>query len=130
MTPRRYKIEQFAYGGTEWLDPQGQFVRWEDYQEVERERDKLLAAIKEHHDQKADDRCILDDTDLYAAAGLGPADHGVGDKAAMLENCKRFIERRCKGGGWPTYAELEKQLEALKRRISNLEASSDNIPIK
>ena len=71
------------------------------------DRDRLLAAIRKHHAQRADDRCHLDDEELYAAAGLPPADTRVGDKAAMLKNCERFLERRCAGGHWPTYAELE-----------------------
>ena len=74
---------------------------------------KLIAAIETHHAQKADDRCIDDDDRLYAAAGLPPCDRRVGDKAAMLRNCERFIDRRCEGGGWPTYAELEKQHDAM-----------------
>ena len=43
---------------------------------------KLFLAVNEHHDQKADDRCIEDDDKLYAAAGLPPCDRRVGDKAA------------------------------------------------
>ncbi len=71
------------------------------------ERDMLASAIAEHHAQKADDRCIEDDDRLYAAAGLPSCDRRVGDKAAMLRNCERFISRRCEGGEWPTYAQLE-----------------------
>jgi hypothetical protein len=79
------------------------------------ERDRLRDAITAHHDQKADDRCIEDDDRLYAAAGLGPCDRRVGDKEAMLANCRRFIERRCEGGGWPSYAELEAERDALRK---------------
>lgn len=78
----------------------------------------LLEAIREHHDQKADDRCWEDDDRLYAAAGLPPADRRVGDKEEMLANCKRFIERRCEGGGWPTYQSLMEENERLKDRLS------------
>ncbi len=78
------------------------------------ERDRLLVAIVEHHAQKADDRCIEDDDRLYAAAGLPPCDRRVGDKAAMLANCARFIERRCESGDWRSYADLE----ALIRRAT------------
>ena len=77
------------------------------------ENERLKAAITEHHAQKADDRCIEDDDKLYAAAGLPPCDRRVGDKAAMLKNCERFIERRCQGGGWPTYAQLENLLHRI-----------------
>lgn len=79
------------------------------------ENAKLLAAIKEHHEQKADDRCWMDDAKLYAAAGLdSPPFHiHIGDPDAMLANCKRFIAQRCNAGGpWKSYAELEQQLTA------------------
>jgi hypothetical protein len=75
---------------------------------------RLRLAVKAHHGQKADDRCVEDDERLYAAAGLPPCDRRVGDKAAMLANCARFIERRCEGGGWPSYAELEAELCRLR----------------
>ncbi len=75
------------------------------------EVNKLREAIETHHAQKADDRCIEDDDRLYAAAGLPPCDRRVGDKAEMLKNCKRFIDQRCEGGGWPSYAELEAELK-------------------
>lgn len=78
------------------------------------ERDKLKAAIVEHHTRKADDRCFMDDDKLYVAAGLPKADIHVGDKAAMLANCERFIQRRCMGGEWLSYVELETALHAAK----------------
>jgi len=79
---------------------------------------QLEAAIQTHRDQKADDRCWMDDQALYAVLGddnLG--DNRVGDPAAMLENCKRFIERRCAGGEWPTYAELEARIAQLEKQL-------------
>lgn len=84
------------------------------------ERDALRVAIKTHHSQKADDRCILDDDRLYAAAGLPPCDRRVGDKAAMLKNCERFIERRCESGGWPSYAQLEAERDAARDELAEL----------
>lgn len=75
------------------------------------DRDALAEAIREHRRQKADDRCIEDDDRLYAALGDGiKCDRRVGSKEEMLANCKRFIERRCEGGGWPSYRELEERL--------------------
>lgn len=82
------------------------------------ERDQLRGAITEHHRQKADDRCIEDDDKLYAAAGLPPVDRRVGDKFAMLQNCPRFIERRCEGGHWPSYRELEEQVATLLAQLA------------
>lgn len=81
------------------------------------EYEKLLEAIKKHHSQKADDRCFLDDDDLYTAAGLPPVDRRVGDKEAMLENCKRFLANRCEGGEWKSYKELEEENEKLRDRL-------------
>lgn len=78
---------------------------------------KLRAAVAKHHAQKADDRCHLDDDELYAAAGLPPVDRRVGDKFEMIKNCTRFVERRCEGGGWPTYAELEAKVKELEARL-------------
>ena len=83
-------------------------------------RESLLAAIKLHHAQKADDRCFEDDDALYAAAGLPPCDRRVGNKGDMLENCRRFIERRCEGGGWKSYAELEAENARLLETIQTL----------
>jgi hypothetical protein len=85
---------------------------------AEAETAKLRAAIIKHHAQKADDRCQFDDDELYAAAGLPPADRRVGDKFAMLANCARFIEKRCEGGGpWKSYAELEAENKQLRTAI-------------
>jgi hypothetical protein len=92
-------------------------IRKEAADEIER----LRAAIIKHRSQKADDRCIEDDDALYAALGDGiGCDRRVGDKAAMLQNCARFIERRCEGGGWPTYAELEAEMSRLRAVLDAL----------
>ncbi len=88
---------------------------------VQNQRDALYKAIVEHYVQKADDRCWADDEKLYAAAGLGPVDRTVGDKTAMLENCKRFLENRCDGGGpWKSYAELEAENKKLRDECDSL----------
>lgn len=82
------------------------------------EVERLRAAIIKHRSQKADDRCIEDDDELYAVLGDGiPCDRRVGDTAAMLQNCARFIERRCKGGGWPSYVQLEMEIQRLMNLI-------------
>lgn len=78
---------------------------------AEAEVRKLRAAIEKHRGQKADDRCIEDDDELYAALGDGiKCDRRVGNKLDMLANCFHFIENRCEGGGWASYAELEQAL--------------------
>jgi hypothetical protein len=100
---------------------------WHELTDCEKDRelllarvDELMSAIKKHHDQKADDRCFMDDDVLYSVAGLIPVDRRVGDKEAMLANCKRFLEQRCEAGGWRPYTELEKEIEELKAENKSL----------
>jgi len=81
----------------------------------------LASAVEKHHSQRADDRCVLDDDEMYAAAGLPPCNRRVGDKFEMVKNCIRFIEHRCEAGGpWKSYAELHAELEAAKKEIERL----------
>lgn len=99
------------------------------------ERDRLAArvaaleqAIIAHRSQKADDRCIEDDDRLYEALGDGiRCDRRVGSKEDMLANCKRFIERRCEGGGWPTYAELEMKLNQTQQLLTESEINYQDL---
>jgi hypothetical protein len=90
-------------------------------EELQLENDRLRAAIIKHRSQKADDRCIEDDDELYAVLGDGiKCDRRVGDKFEMLQNCIRFIRGRCLGGGWPTYVELEAEIKRLTENESTL----------
>ncbi|MGE4195954.1 MAG: hypothetical protein AB7G11_02365 [Phycisphaerales bacterium] len=91
----------------------------------ERQRIKELEyAIREHRAQKADDRCIEDDDRLYEALGDGvKCDRRVGDKDAMLVNCKRFIENRCERGGWMSYAELEADRDNWRKEAESARQS-------
>jgi hypothetical protein len=55
--------------------------------------------------------------ELYELAGIrvDPERFKVGDRAAMLKNCERYVEHRCRDGGpWKSYAELERELAAAK----------------
>lgn len=82
---------------------------------------RLRSAIRRHRDQRADDRCWLDDDVLYAALGDGiRCDRRVGSKEEMLANCERFIDRRCEGGYWPNYADLEAEIARLKTVVESL----------
>lgn len=87
---------------------------------LEAENARLRGAIAAHHAQKADDRCWMDDNVLYAAAGLpeDAAHRCVGDKAAMLKNCERFVEVRCREGQWLSYAELEAENAKLRAALA------------
>lgn len=81
----------------------------------------LEAAIRDHRDQRADDRCWMDDDILYAALGdKKESDNRVGDKFAMIQNCVRYVDRRCAGGTWVSYAELEQTLADTVRELGRL----------
>lgn len=85
---------------------------------LERRVEELESAIRLHRDQHADDRCWMDDDRLYDVLGDSvQSDPRVGDKAEMLKNCARFIERRCQGGHWPTYVELEAERDKLRQAV-------------
>lgn len=90
------------------------------------EVERLHAAIIDHRAQRGDDRCWTDDQKLYAVLGDGDqGDNRVGDKAAMLKNCDRFLTNRCEGGGpWKTYAELEAENAVLKARLPDPETET------
>jgi hypothetical protein len=94
-----------------------------------RQVNHIVAAIRKHYEQRADDRCWMDDVELYVAAGLPvPHDATVGSKAEMLKNCERFLERRCvEGGAWKTYAELEAENERLRRCLFQLQDAAKQL---
>lgn len=86
---------------------------------------ELEEAIKSHRSQKADDRCIFDDDELYKVLGDNiKCDRQVGSKEAMLENCKKFIEKRCESGRWATYTKLE---ETLKDVIQDMKDRLEDV---
>lgn len=78
--------------------------------------DKLHTAVKYAHEQRADDKCWMDIDKIFEAAGLPIPDKGVGDKFQMIKNCVRFVDG-CETGNWKSYAELEKEIENLKKEI-------------
>lgn len=79
---------------------------------------ELEDAIRKHRDQKGDDRCWMDDQELYAVLNDGNlGDNTVGDQEKMLKNCQRYVQLRCKGGGgWKSYAELEAENTELRKK--------------
>lgn len=101
-------------------------IHADDLREILRRSERLLSAICEHHGQRADDRCQLDDAKLYVAAGLEPADVTMPPRDVFLANCARFYDRRCKAGNWPTYQELEATVAALQEELADAERGEED----
>ena len=83
--------------------------------------EELQRVVKEVHAARGDDNCWMDIDLIFKAAGLPVPDRTVGDKGAMLSNCRRFILSMCSGGEWRTYVELEEALtasQALAQRLA------------
>lgn len=74
----------------------------------------LETVIRDAHSQRADDCCWMDVDRIFAAIGLPVPDRRVGDKAAMLANCGRFLDVLCSSGHWPSYADLEREIEQMR----------------
>lgn len=68
--------------------------QYEALAEVER----LRAAIRKHRDQRLDDRCWMDDYELYEVLpeGIDPSyvDLRLLPKDVMMRNCERFVDCR------------------------------------
>lgn len=81
----------------------------------------LRNAIRKHRDQKGDDRCWLDDLELYKALpeGVADADLRLPSPEKMLENCKRFIQCRHTG---TDYVSEQREIETLTARTATLES--------
>lgn len=80
---------------------------------------RLRNAIREHRDQKGDDRCWMDDSKLYAAlpeaSGIEPI---LPPPEEMLSNCKRFIASRHVGG--TPYVSPNEEIKKLREENERL----------
>lgn len=80
---------------------------------------KLLQdAIRKHRDQRGDDRCWLDDEELYKVLpeGYNPPER---DSTVELKNCEKYIA--CRHNPGTTYLSPEREIERLKAKIVELE---------
>lgn len=88
------------------------------------EAERLRAAIAEHHAQRGDDRCWLDDLKLYAAAGIDadPADLALPARGDFLASCERYWcqrqrpEDRTRPPG-KTIGQLERENAELRKLL-------------
>jgi hypothetical protein len=89
--------------------------------DVEIEFERLRAAIRKHRDQHGDDRCWLDDQELYKVLGdQNEPDNSMPPKEQFLANCSRYYDRRCVEGEWPTYQELEQRADRADRALKQI----------
>lgn len=87
-------------------------------------REELLAAIRRHRDYRGDDRCHLDDGELYSVLPEGDT-RPKSDLAVTIENCTRFIMARQLGREYVSpnrvIAELEAEVGRLREAFSRHE---------
>ena len=76
--------------------------------------DELEAAIRKHRDQRGDDRCWLDDEELYKVLPEG-YNTPSRDTAVELDNCRKFIE--CRGNPGTEYISPERSIEELREAL-------------
>lgn len=84
---------------------------------------ELESSIRKHRDQKLDDRCFLDDQELYKILNepIPENYNAIPPINKMLENCKRYLEKRCNPDEkWKTYQELENEILQLKEENQKL----------
>ena len=135
---RGQSIERIAERGgfyAEELDDL--FPGWrEEASEIAELRQQLAAlhaAIRKHRDQRGDDRCWMDDEQLYEALPEGYTPPAR-DSAVELERCRQFIASR-----WhPATAyvspqrrieELEAEVDQYKRFVTEMAATGNSNPL-
>lgn len=62
------------------------------------EVERLKSAIRNHRDQRGNDRCHIDDSALYEALGEPQPNTALPPREAFLAECARFYECRQKPG--------------------------------
>lgn len=92
---------------------------WNELHKAKEYINKLENAIREHRDQKGDDRCWLDDRDLYAVLPEGNKDiSSLPPAEEFLGNCKRFHASRQPGG--QEYISSQRRIDELEKRIKEM----------
>jgi hypothetical protein len=85
---------------------------------------ELEAAIRQHRDERGDDRCHADDGRLYAVLPEGDT-RPERETAVTIENCQRYIECRQTGREYVSpqrrIEELEAEVVQLRQRLSAVE---------
>lgn len=96
---------------------------------VESYNETLLAAIRKHRDQRGDDRCWLDDEELYSnlPEGHNKTDMALHSPCEMLANCVRFVASRQPDG--VPYVSPQIEIERLKVEVATLQAEVKRLEV-
>lgn len=81
---------------------------------------ELRDAIRQHRDERGDDRCHADDARLYAVLPEGDIRPAI-ETAVTLANCQRYIECRQTGR---EYISPQRRIEELEAILSRLTAAA------
>jgi hypothetical protein len=80
--------------------------------------DILRAGIRKHRDQKGDDRCWMDDEELYKLLPEG-YEAPVRDSSVELKQCELYI--KCRHNPGTEYVSPQRRIEELEARVRELE---------
>jgi hypothetical protein len=90
-----------------------------------REGERLQQAIRQHRDEKGDDRCWMDDERLYAVLPEGYTPPAR-DSSVELENCRRFIA--CRRNPATEYVSPQRRIEELQEWRDSVSVAVKNLP--
>lgn len=81
------------------------------------ELDKVRAAVRKHRDFRGDDRCWMDDEELYSVLpeGFVPPER---DSTVEVKNCIRYIA--CRHNPATVYLSPEREIERLRAEVEKL----------
>lgn len=84
----------------------------------------LMNAIRKHRDQRGDDRCWLNDEELYKVLPEGYTPP-VRDTKVELEMCRKFIE--CRHNPATQYVSPQTRIEELEQVIRTIADEATNV---
>jgi hypothetical protein len=90
---------------------------WAEYEHFTERIKYYEEAIRKHRDQRGDDRCWMDDEELYKTLpeGYTPPQR---DTCVRLELCKKYIE--CRQNPKTEYISPQRRIEELEKEVETL----------